>query len=253
MIREPVHLTHESTADCFQRLRLDAPWVTLQNTQARLEAALHTRRCSLSGSMANQSQDVCVLTPDYPISDLTSPALTPDQVLPDASLQCPECHRSFSQADTLKRHLRQQHQYECQIEEFFNSLRDSVNGTNTCAHCDRSFANMRILREYVNKCSCPFFCATKGTIIPIAARTELRMHLRHQSFQGLILDQNLMIEHAQHSAFCHQQIDPRAIARHYSEQHHDWLQFAQQFKDRVRWVANFDSGKGICPLCRIST
>ena len=107
MIREPVHLTHESTADCFQRLGLDAPWVTLQRTQARLEAALHTRRCSLSGSMANQSQDICVLTPDYPISDLTTPILTPDQVAPDASLQCPECHRSFSQAGTLKRHLRQ--------------------------------------------------------------------------------------------------------------------------------------------------
>ena len=112
---------------------------------------------------------------------------------------------------------------------------------------------MRILKEHVNKRSCPLFCATKGTITPITARVELRMHLRHQSFQGLILDQNLMTELAQHCAFCHQQVGPRAIARHYSEQYHDLLQFAQQFKDRVRWAANLGSGKGICPLCRISS
>ena len=42
MIRESIHLTHESTADCFQRFGFDIPWVTLQNTHARLETALHT-------------------------------------------------------------------------------------------------------------------------------------------------------------------------------------------------------------------
>ena len=69
MIKEPVHLTHKSTADCFQRLGLEPPWIMLQNTFARLETALRNRRSSLSGSsMANQSHDICVLTPDYPIS-----------------------------------------------------------------------------------------------------------------------------------------------------------------------------------------
>lgn len=46
-------------------------------------------------------------------------------------------------------------------------------------------ANIRIL-PLPN--SCLYFCATKGTITPIVARAELRMHLRHQSFQGLILE-----------------------------------------------------------------
>lgn len=61
---------------------------------------------------------------------------------------------------------------------------------------------MRIFGEYINKYSCPRFCATKGTMIAIAARPELRMHLRHQSFQGLVLDQNLIAELACRYAYC---------------------------------------------------
>lgn len=53
--------------------------------------------------------------------------------------------------------------------------------------------------------------------------------------------------------FWHQQIGPRAIVRHYNEQYSDLLQFTQTFKDRVCWAANLGSGKGTCPLCRIST
>ena len=235
MIREPVHLTHESTADCLQKFGLDAPWITLQHIFACLETALHTRRCSLSGSMANQSHDICVLTPGYPSSDLTPPSTAHVQVTPNAPLQCPKCQRSFQQAGTLKRHLRHQHNSDCPVEDVYNPLRDSDNGTSTCAHCSRLFANMRILREHINKHSCSHFCATKGSIIPIAARPKLRMHLRHQSFQGLLLDQNLIAELAQHCAFCHQQIGPRAIARHYGEQHTELLRFVQPFKERMHW------------------
>ena len=154
--------------------------------------------------MANQSQDICVLTPDYPVSDLTIPALTRSCRMLHFSAQSAIDLLAGQAPSNVISDNNRQHQYEYQIEEIFNSLRDSINGTNTCAHCGRSFANMCILKEHVHKHSCPFFCATKGTITPIAARAELRMHLRHQSFQGLILDQNLMTELAQHCAFCHQ-------------------------------------------------
>ena len=139
MIREPVHLTHESTADCFQRFGLDPPWIILQNIFVRLETALQTRRCSLTGSMANQSHDICALSPDYPPSDLLPPIDAQVQVMPEAPLQCPECQRSFQQAGILKRHLRQQHNYDCPIEDVFDPLRDSENGICTYAHCFRIF------------------------------------------------------------------------------------------------------------------
>ena len=123
MIREPVHLTHESTHDCFHRHGLDPPWVTLQNTFARLATALHSRRATLSGNMANQSHDICALTPDYPDQELIPPTDPPLQVTPDSTLKCPECLRCFQQAGSLKRHLRQQHGYACLMEDVFNCLR----------------------------------------------------------------------------------------------------------------------------------
>ena len=73
MIRDSVHLTRESIADCFQQFRFDPPWIILQNTFARLETALQTRHYSLSGSTANRSHDIYVLTPDYPQSDMIPP------------------------------------------------------------------------------------------------------------------------------------------------------------------------------------
>ena len=90
-------------------------------------------------------------------------------------------------------------------------------------------------------------------MIPIAARPELRMHLRHQSYQGLILDQSLIAELASRCAYCNQQIGPRAIAKHYSDQHPDLMQYSTVHKDRVRWAANFGSGKSTCPLRRTQT
>ena len=84
-------------------------------------------------------------------------------------------------------------------------------------------------------------------MIPIAASPELRMHLRYQSYQGLVFDQILMAELPCH---CNQQIGPRALAKHYSEQHSDLMQYSIQYRERIRWTANFGSGKGTCPLCR---
>ena len=117
MIREPVHLTHESIADCFQRVGFDPPWIILQNTFARLETALQTRRCSLSGSTANQNHDIYALIPDYPHSDMIPPTDVHVQVTPEAPPQCPERHRTFQQAGILKRHLRQQHSYNYPIKD----------------------------------------------------------------------------------------------------------------------------------------
>ena len=80
-------------------------------------------------------------------------------------------------------------------------LRDSFNGTSTCWHCTHSFANMYILKDYTKKYACELFNAAQGSVIPISARVEIRMHLRHQSFQGLLLDQGLCIELSKHCAF----------------------------------------------------
>ena len=137
------------------------------------------------------------------------------------------------------------------MEDIFNCLRDDE--TNTYSHCFQQFANMRALREHINSFSCSCFRATKGTVIPIAARLELRMHLRHQSYQGLILDQNLTAELASRCAYCNQQIGPRAISKHYNDQHPDLMQYSTVHKDRVRWAANFGSGKSTCPLRRTQT
>ena len=255
MIREPIHVTHESTHDCFHRHGLDPPWIILQNTFARLNTALHSRRNTLSGDMANQNHDICAcaLTPDYPDQELIPPTDPQLQITPDSTLKCPECLRCFQQAGSLKRHLRQQPGYACLMEDIFNCLRDAHDGTSTCSHCHHHVANMRTLREHINSFSCSCFRATKGAVIPIAARPELRMHLRHRSYQGLILDQNLTVELANRCAYCNQQIGPRAIAKHYSDQHPDLMQYSTVHKDRVRWAANFGSRKNTCPLRRTQT
>ena len=47
---------------------------------------------------------------------------------------------------------------------------------------------MYILKDHIKKHACDKFDAAQGTVTPISARAELRMRLRYQSFQGLLLD-----------------------------------------------------------------
>ena len=205
--------------------------------------------------MANQSQDVCVCvqTPDYPYSDLASPIDVHVPSAQDDSRACPECHRTFQQAGMLERYLRQVHGFVCDREDKYQPLRDSLDRTSTSRHCLRSFANMYILKDHINKHACAKFDAAQGTVTPISARAELRMHLRHQSFQGLLLDQSLCAELSTHCAFCHTQVPARAMHRHYTESHPELLVLGRPNQDRVQGTANFGSGPGVRPLCQTRT
>ena len=146
----------------------------------------------------------------------------------------------------LKKHLRQIHGFECVQEDKYQPLRDSRNGTSTCRHCFRSFVNMYVLKDHINKYACDKFDAAQGTVTPISARAELRIHLRHQSFQGLLLDQSLYAELSSRCAFCHTQVAARAMRPHYTEAHRELLPVGKPHQDRIQDAANFGSGLSVC-------
>ena len=100
------------------------------------------------------------------------------------------------------------------------------------------------LKAHINARICLHFDRSKDSIVPIAARPSLRMHLRYKSIPGLLLDKPLISELAHHCAYCHQAIPARSIRKHYSEQHQGLLAFEAVHRDIVYGLANLGSGRG---------
>ena len=55
----------------------------------------------------------------------------------------------------------------------------------------------------IKKPTCPRFDPAQESIVPIINRPDLKMHLRHKSVPGLLLNQALINEIATHCTFCH--------------------------------------------------
>ena len=90
----------------------------------------------------------------------------------------------------------------------------------------------------------------QGTVQPIVAREELRMHIRHRSFMGLMLDGALCSELATRYAFCNLVVHARAMTRHYTDSHPELVGPARQQYDFVSGLSNLVSGKVQCPMCQ---
>ena len=145
------------------------------------------------------------------------------------------------------------HQIPCLPEDIYNPLRDSENGTNIYRHCRTCFSNMIALRTHINKCICTAFDLGQGLVILIVARADMVMHLRHRLYMGLFLDQALCTELATQRAFCHQQVYPKAMTRHYRDQHQEKHGPTNTHMKFVQDLANFGSGRGECQLRRVKT
>ena len=249
MTKSPVCLTHESTQNFFERLHLIPPWTQLQQQQHRIQQALHRRAIKLRlEAMTEDSPDICACIPDVWPSDLTMPVDTPDPQLTQ-ELQCPECHRAFKQVGALKRHMRQAHTIPCEPDDLYNPLRDAWNGRPICSHCSHSFVDFYRLRDHIDRRVCTSFNPAQEMIIPIMARPDLKMHLRHKSIPGLLLNQVLIKELSCHCAFCHCQIAVRSIHKHYTDQHPQMVAHADQYAAHVVGLANIGSGRGRCSFC----
>ena len=81
------------------------------------------------------------------------------------------------------------------------------------------------------------------------ARPDLKMHLRHKSIPGLLLNQALIKELSCHCAFCHCQIAARSIHKHYPDQHPLMVAHADQYHAHVVGLVNVGSGRGRCSFC----
>ena len=249
MTKSSVCLTHESTQSFFDRLNLMPPWIQLQQQQQRIQQALHNRATRLRlEAMTAVSPDTCVCVPDLWPSDLNMPVETPDPQLAQ-ELTCPECHRAFHQVGALKRHMRRAHAIPCEPDDLYNPLRDAWNGRPICSHCSHSFVDFYRLRDHINRRVCTSFNPAQESIIPIAARPDLKMHLRHKSIPGLLLNQALIKELSCHCAFCHCQIAARSIHKHYTDQHPPMVTHADQYQAHVLGLANIGSGRGRCSFC----
>lgn len=133
---------------------------------------------------------------------LTSPPSTPPYVHRPRMTPWHVLNATGRSASTVKRHLQQMHGFECVRE---------------VRHLSTS-TNMQVIDSM------------------------LRVRIRHQSYQGLILDRHLCAEPASRCAFCNTKTAARVMSRHYTECHPDLTDFGKPCMDRVRWAANFGSG-----------
>ena len=246
MNHSPIHLTHENTTDFYNRLEVQPPWTYIAAHHCKLTTALALKTQHLM-EPAEPHPDVCTLSPAYPPCDMNA-YVPPTPPLPQASLAYPECHRHIVQAGMLKNHLRRQHQVPCLPEDVFRPLRDSFEGRSIYRHCKHQFTMLYALKDHINKRACHAFDVAQATVQPIVARDELRMHIRHRSFMGLMLDQALCSELAAKCAFCNLQVHARAMIRHYTDSHLELVGPAKQQYDFVSGLSNLVSGKGQCPM-----
>ena len=246
----PVCLTHESTTHFFERLREPPPWTTILTQRRRIQKALSAKRAKFRlEAMDNEMPDVCVFVPDLWIEPLVNPPDHPSPMERTQAVACPECHRTFTQAGTLKRHIRQVHQVPCEPDDVFQSLRDAWQGRSICTHCSHVFVDFYRLRDHINKHTCPRFDPAQESIVPIINRPDLKMHLRHKSVPGLLLNSALINEIANHCTFCHMRIAARSIRKHFTECHPDLVHLADHFRDHVQGMANIGGGRGRCSFC----
>lgn len=103
-IRQPVHLTHESTQQLFERLHVPAPWTQLKRQ--------------------NQHLQHCCLCPDPGLSH---------QPLGHAGSN--SASLNLQAGRPLK--VRCVHGIPRNQEYLYNPLLDAWNGASTCAHCDK--------------------------------------------------------------------------------------------------------------------
>ena len=164
-------------------------------------------------------------------------------------MACPECHRTFQQAGTLKRHTRQVHQVPCEPDDIFQPLRDAWQGRSICTHCSHVFVDFYRFRDHIKKHTCPRFDPAQESIVPIINRPDLKMRLRHKSVPGLLLNTALINEIANHCTFCPMRIAARSIRKHFTECHPDLVPLAEHFREHVHGMANIGGGRGRCSFC----
>ena len=250
MARSPVHLTRKTNIAFYARMHIEPPWCYFVRQQTRLNDSLSRRRDTLIlEAMQTGQQDICALTPAYPVNQLQHTPSASASFSQAPELKCPECDRAFHQAGPWKRHLRTAHQIPSHIEDLFDPLRDSYEGKATCRHCHKQLADIYRLRYHINARVCLLFDPHKETIVPIADRQSLRMHLRYKSIPGILLDKALVCEIAHHCVFCHLAVPARSIRKHYGERHQGLLVYEALHRDQVYGLANLGSGKGTCVLC----
>ena len=104
-------------------------------------------------------------------------------------------------------------------EDVSMPLRDAFEGWLNCRHCKYYFASTYALRDHISKHICHAFDARQAIVQPIVAREELRMHIRHRSFMGFMLDGTLYSEFATRCAFCNMVFHIRAMKHHYTNSH----------------------------------
>ena len=192
---------------------------------------------------------MCVFVPDLSIELLVNPPDHTSNMDCTQAVACPECHPTFQQAGTLKRHMRQAHQVPCMPDDLFLPLRDAWQGRSICTHCSHVFVDFYRLRDHINKHICPRFDPAQESIVPIINRPDLKMHLRHKSVPGLLLNTALINEIANHCTFCHMRIAARSIRKHFTECHPALVPLAEHFREHVHGMANIGGGRGRCSFC----
>lgn len=99
--------------------------------------------------MDSTTPDVYAFIPDLWIEPLTIPTEIMHRPDDPQAIACPEYHRTFQQAGTLKRHMRQLHAIPYESEDMYRPLKDAWRGEPICSHCTHVFGDFyRLSRSH---------------------------------------------------------------------------------------------------------
>ena len=108
--------------------------------------------------------------------------------------QMSRARSNFSQVGPWKRYIRKFHQIPCLNEDLFDPLRDIFGDKAICRHYNKQFIDLYRLKYHINVRICLSFDMTKDSIVPIAARPSLCMHLHYKSIPSILFDKALVCD-----------------------------------------------------------
>ena len=197
LARSPSHITHETTAQVFERLGLPLPLEHVHRTWSKRASK---RREFLEGLTAFDFLLNFDFSRHYQavLATVQEATSSPAQM---QELMCSYCEHVAPTQSALTRHLHTKHEMPSETQ-IFHRLRDAKLGHPQCAHCLYKFPTMRNLSRHITKSHCMVFDAEKPWQEPLADSSIVRSLVLADDWENLRANEEIMTKLRHECVLC---------------------------------------------------
>ncbi|CAE7211796.1 Pol [Symbiodinium natans] len=264
--RSPVHLSKESTARLYDRLRIPTELTHLRGIQAKQLPEAQHRQVQRGSFCLEQMDWLLKVTAAY--EQLQEPLPPNASTVPDSASAstaaliplplavrgqaCPVCGLYFKDVTGVKIHMTRKHPASQVVTRpLYEQSRCGVDGMPTCAACRRPFSSWGALKQHVlgGHCRLPLLEQTPSDNLSLRQHPLVIATVRAQGWQGL-LDLRLVRERVLHFCpLCNQWcVNASGVKVHLQDVHPQWHDLQPRIK-QIEMEAFFGSFRqGTAPM-----